>query len=81
MSDETLIKVSFNMQEVHNSSVDLLQLLEAENVDERTAVAALALSAGRLLSPKRPMEMENEIGFIQEFLNWAGLYFHEGTVN
>lgn len=73
--------ISLEYEEVHDVSVDLLRFLEVEEVEVGTAVAALALSFGRLLSPVKPMADDAEIHFMQQIMEWAGMYFAEGRTH
>jgi hypothetical protein len=74
------VRVEFDMEEVHNLSVDLLGLLEDEKVTIALGMAALGLSIGRLASPA-VLDQPTEIKFTQDLMEWLGMYFNEGTVN
>ena len=74
------MKVAFDLQEVHNVSVDLLSLMEEDRITMAMGIAALALSIGRLASEKE-LSQEQEVKFCQDLMEWLGMYFHEGKAN
>jgi len=76
----SITKVEFDHEEARELSYDLLTFLEDEDIDMPTGIAALALTFGRLMAPKRPLPQAEEERFIQNVLNWTGMYFHEGRV-
>jgi hypothetical protein len=59
--------------EVGALSLDLMQLLESEGVPRGMAIGALLLSAIRIISPKAPLEVDEEIMFTTETLEWLAL--------
>lgn len=77
---DALASVEFDMGEVHGTSLDLLKLLEDDGVTIGLAVAALALSIGRLLS-SRVLDEPAEVKFTQDLLEWASMYFVPGGIN
>lgn len=72
--------MTFNLTEVHNTSVGLLTYLEEQETPVGLSAVALLMSIGRLLSPT-PMSDEQEIAFIKDALDWGGAYFAEGEKN
>lgn len=74
------VRVEFDMEEVHNISVDLLTMMEEDKITMALGVAALALSIGRLCSDK-VLSIDEEIKFSQDLMEYLGMYFHEGEVN
>ena len=77
----TLVKVEFDMEEVHGLSLDLLRSFEEGGVPINLGVVSLAMSLGRLMAPK-PMTQEETARFIQGILEFGGMYFaDEGKVN
>jgi len=74
------VRVSFDMDEIHELSLDLIHFLEQDDVEVGEAALAFALSLGRVLSPT-PMEMEEQIAFTKAALEWAQCYFVQGVPN
>jgi hypothetical protein len=66
--------VEVDMREAHEASLDLLTYLETADIDPVVAPAALVMTAGRMMAPK-PLSAEEEIAFIQLFMDWCGTYF------
>lgn len=75
-----LASVSMDYQEAHNISVGLLQFLEANDIQVGTALVGMAMTMGRLLSPK-PLSDEDEVAFINGMLEWSGAFFTQGASN
>jgi hypothetical protein len=71
--------VTVDMEDVHDMSVDILHAIDGEPL--QIAVAATALTLGRLLSPVHPMEQEQEMAFIQAMVEYGRIFFADGTVN
>lgn len=70
------------MDDVHDLSVDIIEFLESEETTVPLAVAALVLSAGRLMNPREgALEVEEEIKFVQGMMEFATMFFADGTVN
>lgn len=78
--DQASVQVEFNMDDVHHVSLELLGLLEQEDVEVGLAAVAMALSLGRIMSPKT-LEPEDEVRFVQAFTEFVGTYFIEGVAN
>lgn len=78
--NQAQVSIAVDMGEVHDISLDLLRSLEDAEVDLTTAAAALAMSLGRVLSP-RVLEQEDEERFMQNMFEWASMYFTDGKVN
>lgn len=72
--------VTFDHEEVHAVSVDLLKLLELQGVSVGVAASALGMSLGRL-SSLTPLSADEEITFVQALFDWLGAYYAEGSVN
>lgn len=72
--------VQFNMEEVHEKSVDLLEQLEDDRVAVPVAIAALGLSYGRLMS-QTILSEEEEVAFMKALMEWGSTYFASGRVN
>lgn len=60
--------------------MDLIDGLEARQVDVPLGCAALALTLGRAMSG-RTLSVDEELKFTEGCLEWVGLYFVEGTAN
>lgn len=75
------VRVELDPEEIHELSIDILRSLDVEGVTSGAAVASLALSLGRLVSPVRPMDEGMEMQFIQDMVEWAISYFADGKVN
>lgn len=69
--------ITFDMEEVHELSVDYLSMLEEDGVKMGLGAVAAALSLGRLVCP-RMLEPQEEMAFIQAIMEFAGMYFAEG---
>jgi len=65
--------MTLRYDEVQALSLDFLKLLEAEGVPRGVATGALLLSAIRILSPKAPLEVEEEIQMTTEAIEWVAL--------
>jgi hypothetical protein len=70
----------FEMDQVHNVSLHIIDHLEAQHVDVPLGCAGLALTLGRAMSG-RTLTVEEELTFTEACLEWAGLYFVDGTAN
>lgn len=73
-------RIQLDYDEVHAKSVDLLKYLEKSDATVSSGIAALVMSIGRLLSPKT-MNVDSEIHYIQDCLDWHGMYFSDGGMN
>jgi hypothetical protein len=80
MRNPSAVRASFDLEDIHDISLDVLQLLEDEEVEVAEAAVALALSLGRIIAPKT-LEQDEQIKFTQDLMEWAGCYFAEGQVN
>jgi hypothetical protein len=76
-----VVQEAFNMVDVHNVSMLLLEELEAEQIDSNLAQAAAALTLVRLSSPEQPLEPEKEIAGVKALMDYMSFYFIEGKVN
>jgi hypothetical protein len=72
--------VTVNMEEVHKTSLDILELLEEDDVELKLGLVAIALTFGRVASPK-VLTQEEEVKFLENILEYIGLYFVEGEPN
>jgi hypothetical protein len=79
LSDATN-EIVFEMDQVHKVSMDLIDGLEAHNVEVPLGCAGLALTLGRAMSG-RTLTVDEELAFTEACLEWAGLYFVDGTAN
>lgn len=77
MTDDGYCTVSH--EEAHAVSVGLLRYLESLEVNEETALAGLAMSVGRIVSPKI-LSAPEEADFLKSLYEWASLYFMPGTL-
>ena len=75
-----LTKLEFDMEEAHNLSLLLLETLEGEECEIGLGAIVMALTMGRLLSPKR-LSVDEEIAFIQAMLELSATYFTTGEAN
>lgn len=73
----TPTQLTVDMEEVHELSLDFLQMLESEGVKTGVGAVSAALSLGRLMSPK-VLEPDEEIQFLQAIMEFAGMYFGDG---
>lgn len=71
----------FDMAEIHEISVGLLEQLENEDVDLDSARVALAMSFGRMCAPELPMSESDEVDFIGALMNFGTMYFVQGVPN
>jgi hypothetical protein len=76
----TTATATFNLNEVHNISVGLLQMLDHEGIPVGVGSAALGLTLGRLTAPAI-LSDEEEVVFVQGLFEWLGAYWTEGSVN
>ena len=72
----TSITFALPARRVHELSLGVLDYLGDASVEE--GIAALALSIGRVMSPKQLSQLE-EKEFVQGILEWAGSYI--GTID
>lgn len=74
MTNSSLTKVSVDAQEVHELSVELMHFLEESHAEVGTGIFALAMTLGRLVAP-RILQEDEELEFIQNLMEYSGLYF------
>lgn len=74
-------KVQYDMDEIHDISVELIKYLEEEEIEVGLGILSLALSLGRLLAPHPPLSEDNGIKFVHNILDFAGMYFVEGSIH
>jgi hypothetical protein len=74
------VRVSFDMDEIHELSLDLIHFLEEDDIEVGEAALAFALSLGRVLSPSA-MDQDEQIAFTKSCLEWAQCYFVQGVPN
>lgn len=70
--------ISFDHQEVSMISAGLLKFMAEQGLDVSDAALGAVLSIGRLLSPKRLTE-EQEEEFLEAMFQFLGFYFAERT--
>jgi hypothetical protein len=80
MPSDTALRVSFDMEEISDISLDLLQILQEDGILQAEAALSFALSLGRVISP-RPLTQDEQTDFTRACMEWAQMYFHEGTIN
>jgi hypothetical protein len=68
------------MEEISDISLDLLQIMEENDIDQAEAALALALSLGRVISPK-PLSKAEQTDFTKACMEWSQIYFMEGQVH
>jgi hypothetical protein len=73
-------RVEFDMEEVHDASLDLLQFLEDGEHSHDVQVAALALSLGRLNSPK-VLSPDEQSMFVEGVLQYCAMFHCDGRPN
>ena len=77
----TTTHTTVDYNEVHEVSVELLKMLQMSGSSVSVGASALALSLGRCLTPN-PMSDDEEIKFVQDALEWTGMYLgSDGGVN
>ncbi len=81
MSDPVRPKVELDLAEVHDSSVGILHHLESEQTEMSLAIAALALTLGRLTSHKVPLSDLEEQKFCDFVLDLCHAYWAGGGLN
>jgi hypothetical protein len=74
-------EANIDMGEVHSLSVDLLRFLEDEHTAVDVGQIAIALTFGRLMSPKVPMTKTDEEDFLQAIMDYTSAYFSGGGIN
>ena len=74
------MQVMFNMEEVHELSMAMLEDLQESGVVTGYGAAALALSLGRLIKGE-PMSPEDETKMVQHILDYMLAYHAGGGVN
>ena len=70
----------FNMVDIHETSLDIIENLEDNNVEPRLGTVALALTLGRVVSPDT-MTPEQEQDFLHFIMEAVQVYFYKGPVN
>lgn len=75
-----LQSVTFDSEEVAELSMDLLASLDDSGVELSLGTAALALSLGRIMAQRR-LTTKEQLKFVQDLLEWSGMYFAEGGTN
>jgi hypothetical protein len=73
---DTLVKHELDHEDVHEVSVGLINALMEHEVSPELAIAGLALSLGRFMSPQ-VLEADNEVSFVQDLSEWISMYFME----
>lgn len=76
---DNLVRTEFNFEEVHSLSMDLLSFMEENNVLVGVGAVAAMLTVGRLLEPD--MSVDEEVRFIQDAMQWAGMRVVDGEVH
>ena len=75
-----LREIEVDMEQVHAESLAILTLqLEERKVERNIAIAANALTIGRLITGPSAMTVEDEGKFVSCLLGWASLYFTPTT--
>jgi hypothetical protein len=75
-----LTKITVDMEEVHDMSVDLLEFFQQTDTNVGVGILALIMTVGRLMSPT-VMEEDEEANFIQAVMEYCGMCFAGGMVN
>ncbi len=71
-----LREIEVDMDVVHNESMELLRLqMDERKLDRNIAIAANAMTIGRLVVGPQGMTVEDEAAFVTALLGWASLYF------
>lgn len=73
MSD-TLVKHELTHEDVHTLSVGILNSMMEEEISPEMAIAGLAMTLGRMLSPEM-LGPEAEVEFVQALTEWGSMYF------
>lgn len=75
-------RASYDLTEVHDLSVEILEFLEDQDITVGLAVASLALSLGRLMNPRQgPLSEAEEINYTQNLMEWSHTFMADGKVN
>ncbi len=75
------VKVTLNAGEVHEISLGLLQALQDNAITMDIGVAALGMSLGRIMALPVVLTPAAEVAFVEQVLEWAGMYFAGGEAN
>lgn len=65
------------MEDIHETSLDIMDALEESGVDIPLGLVALALTLGRVISPKL-LSAEEEMSWLESVMEFAQLYFVNG---
>lgn len=78
--DRSLTQIEFDLNDAHQLSLEVLEGLEEAECDVGMGAIVMALSLGRLLSPK-PLNQEEEVAFLNSVIEFAATYFTSGVAN
>lgn len=70
-------EIAVDMGEVHEVSVDLLSSMQESGIEFPVMLAAVVMSAGRLLAP-RELQPSEEIQWIKDMFAFGSAYFTTG---